>query len=215
LVILGTAPNSLGKVVVMNDLSNMRGAARARSLTASRTRRPIARSEASSKFSVYRSANDVGDGILFTGYASRTEVPYPMWDIFGEYTEIVSLGAFKKTLAASPDVPLVLGHDSLRRIASTSNGTLQLVEDGHGLRVSAKLNPADLDVAYIVPKMMTDDDGTGPLISEMSFRFSIVSSQWSPDYSELRITEVDLDRGDVSIVGYGANPYTSATVAVA
>jgi hypothetical protein len=32
---------------------------------------------------------------------------------------------------------------------------------------------------------------------------------WSPDYTEYRIQEVDLDRGDVSAVNYGANPYTS------
>jgi hypothetical protein len=37
----------------------------------------------------------------------------------------------------------------------------------------------------------------------------IVAGQWSPDYTEYRITEVDLDRGDVGPVTYGANPFTS------
>lgn len=200
----------------MSDLG-MRGAARARALTMNRSRHPMNRSAGTAtRFSIRSTPDSSTAGpILFDGYASRTEVPYPMWDLFGEYTEIVSLGAFAKTLAANPDVPLVLGHDSLQRIASTSNGSLQLSEDGHGLRVQAELNPADLDVAYIMPKLTRDAAGREPLISEMSFRFSIVSSQWSPDYSELRITEVDLDRGDVSIVGFGANSFTSGSIAVA
>jgi phage head maturation protease len=59
-------------------------------------------------------------------------------------------------------------------------------------------------VAYIAPKIRAG------LIDEMSFMFRIVRGQWSPDYMEYRIDEVDIDRGDVSIVGYGANPATSA-----
>jgi hypothetical protein len=33
---------------------------------------------------------------------------------------------------------------------------------------------------------------------------------WSPDYTEYRIDAFDIHRGDVSIVGYGANPATTA-----
>ena len=43
----------------------------------------------------------------------------------------------------------------------------------------------------------------------MSFAFRIVRGAWSPDYTEYRILEVDLDRGDVSAVNFGANPNTS------
>ncbi len=43
----------------------------------------------------------------------------------------------------------------------------------------------------------------------MSFAFRIVRGEWSPDYTQYRILEVDLDRGDVSAVNYGANPNTS------
>jgi hypothetical protein len=31
---------------------------------------------------------------------------------------------------------------------------------------------------------------------------------WSPDYTAYRIEQVDIDRGDVSVVNYGANPAT-------
>jgi hypothetical protein len=32
----------------------------------------------------------------------------------------------------------------------------------------------------------------------MSFAFRIKEGRWSPDYSEYRINEYDIDRGDVS-----------------
>lgn len=141
----------------------------------------------------------------FHGVASATEIGYPMWDWAGEYTEIVDAGAFDDTLSrADLDVPLVLAHDSLRRIARTTTGTLALSMSDEGLVVDApNLDPRDADVAYIAPKLRAG------LIDEMSFMFRIDSGQWSPDYSEFRITRVDIHRGDVAIVGYGANPYTS------
>jgi HK97 family phage prohead protease len=153
-----------------------------------------------------RAAADGGDGLDFSGYASVTERGYEMWDMFGPYTELVSAGAFAKTLAqADLDVPLVLNHDSLRRIARTTNGSLVLSEDETGLLcVALGLDASDVDVAYIAPKIRAG------LIDEMSFRFAILAGRWSPDYTEYRIDEVDIDRGDVAIVGYGANPFTSA-----
>ena len=145
-------------------------------------------------------------GLAFEGYASITERAYEMWDWYGPYDEIVSAGAFTDTLnRADLDVPLVLQHDQLRRIARTTAGSLFLAEDDQGLRVSApELNPDDVDVAYITPKLRSG------LIDEMSFAFRIDSGQWSPDYTEFRINRVDIHRGDVAIVGFGANPYTVA-----
>lgn len=151
-------------------------------------------------------AKDDGDGLTYHGVASVTERGYEMWDMFGPYTEIVSAGAFADTLArADLDVPLVLNHDSMRRIARTTNGTLILAETDEGLDVLApNLDPTDADVAYILPKLRAG------LIDEMSFAFMIVRGKWSPDYTEYRIEKADIHRGDVAIVGYGANPYTTA-----
>ncbi len=131
-----------------------------------------------------------------------------MYDAFGPYNEVVSRNAGSKSLArADLDVPLVLGHDQMRRIARTTNGSLTLRETAHGLEVTAAdLSLEDQDVAYILPKIR---DG---LIDEMSFAFRIIRGVWSPDYTEYRIDEFDIHRGDVSIVGFGANPYTSATM---
>lgn len=145
------------------------------------------------------------DTLAFTGYASVYERGYEMWDWYGPYTEIVTAGAGAESLArADLDVPLVLQHQSLRRIARTTNGTLTLSEDETGLRVEAPaLDSLDQDVAYIAPKIRAG------LIDEMSFMFRITLGQWSPDYTEYRIEKFDIHRGDVAIVGYGANPHTS------
>lgn len=157
-----------------------------------------------------RTVADDGDTVTFTGVASATEQGYVMHDMFGEYTEIVSAGAFERTLNRSDlDVPLVLGHDQMRRIARTTNGTLQLAETEDGLVPTATLDLRDADVAYIVPKLRAG------LHDEMSFAFRITSGTWSPDYTEYRINEVDIHRGDVAIVGYGANPHTSTSVRAA
>ncbi len=152
-------------------------------------------------------ADDQSAGLQFHGVASTTEDPYQMYDFFGPYNEVISAGAFAATLAQPGlDVPLVLGHDQMRRIARTTNGSLTLSEGETGLDVLADLDPTDPDVAYITPKLLSG------LIDEMSFAFRITSGIWSPDYSEYRIESVDMQRGDVSIVGFGANPGTSGAI---
>ncbi|MDO8338432.1 MAG: HK97 family phage prohead protease [Microcella sp.] len=153
-----------------------------------------------------REASTSTEGLVrFTGLASAYESPYEMWDIFGPYTEVVSLGAGAKSLARDDlDVTLNLGHDQMHRIASTLAGTLNLSESSDGLEVDASLNPDDPDVQLVMRKI---EDG---LYREMSFAFHIVRGSWSPDWTEYRIDEYDLHRGDVAIVGYGANPATVA-----
>lgn len=155
-----------------------------------------------------RAPGDGGEFLHFQGFASVYNAAYEMWDMFGPYAEQVMSGAGAVSLARDDlDVPLVLQHQALRRIARTTNGTLALderEEDGvEGLFVDApKLDPNDRDVDYIAPKLVSD------LIDEMSFRFRIMAGSWSPDWMEYHIEEYDIHRGDVAIVGYGANPHT-------
>lgn len=147
-----------------------------------------------------------GDGPLqFEGLASVYERGYEMWDWYGPYTEVVSAGAATDSLSrADLDVPLVLQHQDLRRIARTTNGSLILTETEEGLHVNApELDPTDHDVQYIAPKLRSG------LVDEMSFKFRITSGVWSPDYTEYRIQAFDIHRGDVAIVGYGASPHTA------
>ena len=152
---------------------------------------------------VTRAAGGAGPA-LFVGYASVTETPYTMFDFFGDYSETVSMGAFGPTLAADPSTEFVVnhGHGGQIPLAHTRNQTLRISEDETGLRVEADLDPTRHDVHDVLAALERGD------LAEMSFRFQIIRGQWSPDYSEFRIDEVDLDRGDVSVVNFGANPHT-------
>lgn len=149
---------------------------------------------------------DGRSGVLVGGFASVTEQPYEMWDMFGTYMEVVSLDAFDKTLATSPLVEFTLNHNRGGGLpmAHTRNGTLTLtvVKDGHttGLYYEAFVDPERGDVADMLKALDRGD------LAEASFKFYITAGQWSPDYLEYRINEVDLDRGDVSAVNFGANP---------
>jgi hypothetical protein len=152
-----------------------------------------------------RSAVVERDGKQFrhlSGYASTVEDPYEMFDMFGPYTETIDAHAFDSTLGSGPDVSFLVNHRGLT-MARTTSGTLDLSVDERGLLSDAYLNPERSDVKDLVAAI---DDGD---ITEMSFAFQIVRGQWSPDYTEYRILEVDLNRGDVSAVNYGANPNTS------
>lgn len=136
------------------------------------------------------------------GIASVTDKPYRMFDMFGEYDETVARSAFDATLAANPDVAFLLNHRGMT-MARTHAGTLELRMDDTGLRSDAWLNPKRQDVQDLIVAI---DDGN---ITEMSFAFMLEDGEWSEDFSQFRITKLDIHRGDVSAVNYGANPYTS------
>ncbi|GAA2137796.1 hypothetical protein GCM10009760_18580 [Kitasatospora kazusensis] len=144
-----------------------------------------------------------GEVLHFEGYACVTETGYEMQDWLGPFTEVVRAGAFTRTLADNADVPFLLNHSGMT-LARTKSGTLRLAEDSTGLHTDADLDPANPDVAALRSAMSRGD------LDEMSFAFWVRSQQWSPDYSQRDILDVDLDHGDVSLVNYGANPATSA-----
>jgi HK97 family phage prohead protease len=139
----------------------------------------------------------------FDGHASTVDQTYTMYDFFGPYDEKIDAHAFDKTLAADPDVAFLLNHRGMTMARTKVSNTLELSVDDIGLAVTAFCNPERSDVRDMA---LAIDDGD---IDQMSFAFIIVRGQWSPDYTEYTILEVDLDRGDVSAVNYGANPYTS------
>lgn len=166
-------------------------------------RRRVSRSYAVQDAQV-RSADD-GKSLSFSGYASVTDTPYEMHDMFGSYSEVIDAGAFARTLSQDPDVVFLVNHRDLP-LARTKSGTMSLTEDGTGLRVDATFDPNDPDVERIAPKVQRGD------LDEMSFAFWIERQTWSPDYQQVNIHEVNLNRGDVSLVTFGANPHTGGLV---
>jgi len=139
------------------------------------------------------------------GYASVVEAGYEMWDPFGTYTEVVRSGSFSKTLSENPQVQLLLNHGGLS-MAYTRAGSLRLSEDSTGLHIGADLNTTRTDVRDMVTALR---DGA---VDEMSFAFQVTRQQWSPDFTQRDIQEVSLNRGDVSVVNFGANPGTSVAM---
>lgn len=149
-----------------------------------------------------RRTSDSADMYHLTGIASVTDKPYRMWDFFGEYEEIVARDAFMDTLASGPDVAFLVNHKGVT-MARTTNGNLALEMRDTGLGMDAWLNPKRHDVADLMHAIEDRD------IDQMSFAFMLDEGWWNDDFTQFKITNLDLDRGDVSAVNYGANPYTS------
>ena len=141
-----------------------------------------------------------GNTMTLDGYASVTETSYDM----GWYKERIARGAFQETLAKQPDTQLLINHEGLPLARTGRNMTL--TEDDRGLHVLAQLDATDPDVQRLASKMQSG------LIDQMSFAFRVMKQTWDEDYTDRCITEVSLDRGDVSVVNQGASPTTFATL---
>lgn len=154
-----------------------------------------------------RAAKIERDGKQFhqlEGVASVAEVWYDMWDMFGPYQEKIAAGAFDRTLAADPDVAFLLNHRGTTMARTHKSRTLELwVDETGSLATRAFLNPDRQDVRDLVTAI---DDGD---VDQMSFAFRILDGHWNPTYDAYVIDEVDINRGDVSAVNFGANPHTS------
>lgn len=148
--------------------------------------------------------------LVVEGYASTFD-PYDMYGgpERGGWIEQIATTAFDKTLREKPDLHLLINHEGMP-LARTKSGNLKLSVDNHGLRVWAELDRSDPDVQRLEAKMRRGD------MDEMSFAFRVVSETWgqAPGYddphSHRLISEVSLEKGDVSIVNWGANPHTKA-----
>ncbi len=149
----------------------------------------------------FRSQTD--ETASFVGYASTTGVPYEVADFLGQYRETIQPGAFAKTLRESPSIPLLFNHDGMP-VASTGAGTMRLSEDRQGLRVEA-----DLDRRQSLANDLCIALERGDL-DKMSFSFSATQQNWSADYCDRAVSELQLF--DASIVTYPANPTTTAAL---
>jgi HK97 family phage prohead protease len=146
------------------------------------------------------------DKVIFEGVASVVDKSYTVRDMFGEFTETVTRGAFDRTLASKADVALFVSHQSdAPPLATRSAGSLRLTADPH-LRVKAFMNPARVDVQNARHAVA---DGE---MRQMSIGFSVPKDKqtWNDDYTVRTIHEVNLV--EASIVWRGASPTTSASV---
>jgi uncharacterized protein len=141
-----------------------------------------------------------GDGMSFTGYASVFNSPS---EDLGGFVEYVAPGAFKRSLQSRNEVKLLWNHDSGEPLASLRGGTMQLVEDERGLKVTAQLpnTTRGRDVAELLRTKVIDS---------MSFGFNVIKDTWSRDGQTRTLESVRLF--EVSVVSFPAYGATTATV---
>lgn len=165
-----------------------------------------------------RAAAEGSTKVNFYGHASVTGKGYEMYGgpEKGGWTEYVDQGSFKKTLSEKPDVAFLVNHTGLT-LARTKSGSLTLAEDKVGLEVKAQLDTR-VSVVNDIAVLME-----GGELNEMSFAFRVKRQKWlDADGEEVpwwdlagierHMTEVDIHKGDVSLVNYGANPHTDAAL---
>jgi HK97 family phage prohead protease len=141
-----------------------------------------------------------GDGMTFSGYAAVFNSPS---EDLGGFIEYVAPGAFKRSLQSRNEIKLLWNHDSGEPLASVRGGSMQLVEDERGLKVTATLPQTSRgrDVAELLRTKVIDS---------MSFGFNVIKDTWSRDGQTRTLESVRLF--EVSVVSFPAYAATTAQV---
>lgn len=151
----------------------------------------------------FQAADD--DNYRVTGYATTFE-PYELWEEDGyHFMEQVSPNAFETTNMDD----IILQYDHAGRVfARTSNDTLKLTVDEHGLKIDADLSktPRARDIY---------EDIKARMITKMSFAFTVGQDHLvSDDHMRLRVIDRIKKLYDVSVVSIPANPTTDVGVSM-
>jgi hypothetical protein len=152
------------------------------------------------------------DGLTLEGYAAVFNIPsllmsFPNVGAGKRFREMIHPGAFARSLNAKPDMTLRYQHNlATLPLGRTKNGTMELAEDHHGLRVRATL--PDNEWGRPIRDAIARGD-----ISGMSFRFASTMDEWETTTDGLlrHLREVKLGP-EVSITDYPAYPDTSVMV---
>ncbi|MDU1031925.1 HK97 family phage prohead protease [Clostridium sp.] len=172
------------------------------------------------------------DSVLLDGYVNATgkdskPIPSPR----GKFIEQIKPEAFQKSLEKRKNVDLLLNHDKKRKLGSTSEGNLELFEDGIGLRgICTVEDPETVQKAregklrgwsfgfYPEKDSWIDQDGTQKrFIEELDlFEVSIIDDTRTPAYvgtsiemrdnKEILVEERTLDV-EVRVVTDNSNNY--------
>jgi HK97 family phage prohead protease/HK97 family phage major capsid protein len=137
-----------------------------------------------------------GADMVISGYAAVFEQETDLH----LFREQINRGAFDDVM--DNDVRLLVNHEGVP-LARTTNGTLTLEQDEHGLRYEAVL--ADTQQGRDLYKMVKRGD-----ISQSSFAFTIAEQEWSEDRTLRSVVKVG-SLLDVSAVTYPAYPQASVS----
>jgi HK97 family phage prohead protease len=149
-----------------------------------------------------------GHEFIVRGYASLFNSIYAVGGGpgLGGFNERVDRNAFDKTLSSKPDVHFLINHEG-RSLARTKSGTLQLRTDNTGLHSEARIDRRTRDGQDLEISLERGD------LDEMSFAFRTVRHEWTENDELRTLLEVNIDKGDVSVVNNGANPNTRIRIA--
>lgn len=106
--------------------------------------------------------NDEGNDLFIEGYFSVFNSNYEVWD---GVTESIAPGAFDESI--NGDVRALFNHNTDLVLGRTTNGTLELRQDDHGLWGRIKINPNDSDARNAYERVARGD------VTGCSFGFEI------------------------------------------
>jgi HK97 family phage prohead protease len=152
--------------------------------------------------SAFTLADDDGQKV-FTGYAALFNQPSDGLP----FTEVIRPGAFKRSLSRVAQgqkvISFLFGHDEMRALATTASGRLSLTEDEVGLKVEARLDPADPDAQKVLSMLKWEPQSAG-----MSFAFYANKDAWDGETREI----LEANTTEVSILSVGQSPAYPATI---
>lgn len=136
-------------------------------------------------------------------YASVFDSSYSIRASGYRFDEVIRPGAFKRTLGTNPDVVFRTEHSG-PPLAATWSGDLRLGEDNRGLWYEVDLDQSDPDVQSLISKVQRG------VYRESSFAFRVPKDgdRWNEEHDQREILACELDRGDVSVVTFGASRET-------
>ena len=108
--------------------------------------------------------NDEDKNLYIEGYFSVFNSNYAVWD---GVTESIAPGAFDESI--HDDVRALFNHNTDLILGRTTNGTLELKQDDHGLWGRIKINPNDSDAVNAYERVARGD------VTGCSFGFGIES----------------------------------------
>jgi HK97 family phage prohead protease len=150
-----------------------------------------------------------GDEFALVGYAATFN---SLSKNLGGFREQISSGAFKRTLAAKPNVVCLFNHDPNQILGRTKSGTLEVSTDARGLKFRCQLDKDSQAHRDLHSAVKRGD------IDECSFAFTVPAGgdAWTdgtdPETnSKIAVrTLLDVDLIDCSVVTYPAYNETSA-----
>jgi len=137
---------------------------------------------------------------IIEGYAAV----FNQWsEDLGFFRERIRPGAFSKTIREA-DIRALFNHDPNYVLGRNRSGTLDLLEDDHGLQF--RVTPPEAQWAQDLYSSVKRGD-----IDQASFGFGTVRDEWNHDADPVERELIELRLYDVSVVTYPAYPQTSVS----